>query len=523
MISDRGDEIVLRLEARIQELEAECARLNHAEQTWKSQQQDLEEELEQRTAELHRTQEQLREYVIEWERAEKSLRYQNEYLAALHKTTLALMHRLDLNGLLEDIITRAAQLTDAPHGYIYLVDRATNECEIKVGVGILKGQVGFRVTLGEGIGGKVWQSGKPLVIDSYYSWPGRSPSFQQSEIGAVIGVPLMSDEQVVGVIGLALNASTRRTFQDEDVENLTRFAQLASIALDNAHLYTAAQQEIAERRRAEHELQKAKEIAETANHTKSAFLASMSHELRTPLNAIIGYSEMLYEDILENATRSSSHPDALVDLNKIRSAARHLLAIVNDILDFSKIEAGKLNIFPEMFDIAGLIDSVVSTVAPLVEKNKNRLNVVCEDDIGTMCADQTRVRQVLLNLVSNAAKFTEAGTISLVAERRAAHEVLLDINNIQLNDSKQELNSSPSSFVVFEVTDTGIGMSEAQLQRLFEAFVQVDDSTTRRYEGTGLGLAITQRLCRLMGGDIQAQSTPGVGSTFTVYLPSRNE
>jgi signal transduction histidine kinase len=176
-----------------------------------------------------------------------------------------------------------------------------------------------------------------------------------------------------------------------------------------------------------------------------------------------------------------------------------------------------------MFDIAGLIDSVVSTVAPLVEKNKNRLNVVCEDDIGTMCADQTRVRQVLLNLVSNAAKFTEAGTISLVAERRAAHEVLLDINNIQLNDSKQELNSSPSSFVVFEVTDTGIGMSEAQLQRLFEAFVQVDDSTTRRYEGTGLGLAITQRLCRLMGGDIQAQSTPGVGSTFTVYLPSRNE
>jgi signal transduction histidine kinase/DNA-binding response OmpR family regulator len=262
--------------------------------------------------------------------------------------------------------------------------------------------------------------------------------------------------------------------------------------LDSAHAeLTKANDELHQRQR---ELQKHMEAAESANKAKSQFLANMSHELRTPMNAIIGYSEMLTEEA-EDLGQDTFIPD----LQKINIAGKHLLLLINDILDLSKIEAGKMDLYLETFNIGTLIQEICMTFQSMLSKNSNELVSDVPPDLGVMHADATKVRQILYNLLSNACKFTKAGSILVLARRT---------------------NARGREYVEFQVKDTGIGMTPEQTAKIFDAFTQADSSTTRKYGGTGLGLAITRRFCEMMGGDIGVASSPGEGTIFTVHIPA---
>lgn len=339
---------------------------------------------------------------------------------------------------------------------------------------------------------------------------------------SILNVAIRLGGQIVGILSLEHIGAPRewaleeRTFADS-LANLVALAiegferQRAQEALSKAKAQlemtvdqrtaqlTAANKllriEIAERKRAEIALQEALHKAEAASRAKSTFLANMSHELRTPLNAIIGYSEMLEEAALE-----SGLADIIPDTQKIHNAGKHLLTLINDILDLSKIEAGRMELYLEKFDLGNLIEEVVATLHPLVEKNHNQLQVSCSVNLGVMYADLTKVRQILFNLLSNALKFTEGGTVILSATREP---------------------SGGSDWVYLQVSDTGIGMSAEQQQGLFQPFMQGDASTTRKYGGTGLGLAISRLFCQMMGGDITLESQLDIGSTFTVQLKAK--
>jgi signal transduction histidine kinase len=310
-------------------------------------------------------------------------------------------------------------------------------------------------------------------------------------VGIPLGFPFNPDSTLLTALFCTVGILTVTTVFGYFGHLQTKRLRLAKNDLAEHNKQIAEQNRVVEQAR--QTALEAKTAAEEANQAKSAFLANMSHELRTPLNAIIGYSEMLEED-----AEAAGQKSLVSDLQKIRSSGKHLLGLINDVLDLSKVEAGKMKLFLETFDVAQLVEEVIATAQPLVEKTANRLEVQVGPDVGQIREDVTKVRQVLLNLLSNAAKFTEKGTIRLQVSREA------DVTG---------------NWVVFRVRDTGIGMTPEQTAKLFQAFTQADGSTMRKYGGTGLGLALSRKFCVMMGGDINVESAPGQGSTFTVRLP----
>ncbi len=329
-----------------------------------------------------------------------------------------------------------------------------------------------------------WQAGAVSVVLStaIAAWFFASANGLPTLNGAQVF--LLAQYAAVGTVMVWICDALRRSILQNEA-TLERFNEANRILVDNQAALSDANAEA----------RAAKEAAEQANVAKSVFIANMSHELRTPLSAIIGYSEMMIEEVEDGSDAAAFG----ADLRKIEGNARHLLGLINDVLDLSKVESGKMDVYPEAFDLEPVIRDVATTARTLVEKKANRLDLRIAPGLGRMVSDLTKVRQILLNLLSNAAKFTERGIVTLSADR-------------DIVDGNEQ--------VVFTVSDTGIGMTEEQLSRLFQRFVQADISTTRKYGGTGLGLSLTKALSTMLGGTISVESAEGRGTIFTVRLPA---
>jgi two-component system, sensor histidine kinase and response regulator len=400
---------------------------------------------------------------------------------------LALTKPADLDRMLQRCAEALVANLDGALGRIWTLTASGDLLELRASAGI--------PTAGDDAAGRVSVGTSPIGVIAATRQPHLST--------ALAGYPLLVDSKLVGVMAIY----SHRELSSSALESMAAMADAVAVGIERKR----AEAELARHtRHLEHahdtqrhnaqqlatlveELRLAQKNAEAATRAKSDFLASMSHELRTPLNAIILYSELLQEVAEDEGQRSS-----ITDLQRIQSSGKHLLELINGILDLSKIEAGKMTVSLEAFEIRGMIDELRDTVQPLVAMNGNTLTVHCDAGAGVMTADLTKTRQILLNLLSNAAKFTRSGMIAVNVERRVVAD---------------------RDWIEFSVTDTGVGMTPEQTSKIFDPFTQADVTTTRKYGGTGLGLAIVSRFCRLMGGEVMVESRPDVGSRFTVRLP----
>jgi signal transduction histidine kinase/CheY-like chemotaxis protein len=405
-----------------------------------------------------------------------------EELRALGEVTQAVNSTLDLQTVLSTIVTKAVELSDTEAGSIYVMDAATEGFHLRATHGMSDELIEELRHQDIGLGEKtIADAAAHRAPVQFPDLTKEAPSgvqriLLQAGFRALLVVPLLDAEGIVGV--LVVRRKAPGEFAKHTLDLLQTFAAQSVLAIRNANLFAEVEE-------------KGRQL-ELASQHKSQFVASMSHELRTPLNAIIGLTEMMVTNATRFGTDKAAEP-----LRRVHRAGTHLLGLINQVLDLSKIEAGKLELSPEPVSVAPLIEEVVGTARQLAEQNKNRLIVQTQDRLGPLTVDPMRLRQILLNLLSNACKFTKQG------------EVTLSVRKVV--DGRH--------WVEFAVADTGIGMTAEQQAKLFEEFSQADSSTARRYGGTGLGLAITRKLARMMGGDVTVTSEPGRGSTFTVRLP----
>jgi signal transduction histidine kinase len=401
-------------------------------------------------------------------------------LSALGEVSQAINSTLDLETVLTSIVAKAVQLSGSEAGTIYTFDESLQEFQLRATHGMDEAVIAAirdrRIAAGKTAIGKAAAQRVPLQVPDVLKQATLVLDvIVRAGYRSMLVVPLLRADQIVGA--LVVRRKVPGEFPKSTVELLRTFADQSVLAIQNARLFRETEE-------------KSRELLKASQH-KSQFLANMSHELRTPLNAIIGVSEMLREDA--EAAKQDTEP-----LDRVLGAGRHLLALINDILDLSKIEAGRMELHLDSFALAPLINDVVKTIEPLAAKNTNQVAVSCDAATGTIHTDQMRLRQALLNLLSNANKFTERGTITI------------DARHGQENGR---------DWIALAVTDTGIGMTAEQMGKLFQEFSQASSTTARKYGGTGLGLVISRRFCQMMGGDITVESEPGRGSTFTIRLP----
>ena len=417
--------------------------------------------------------------------SEELLRRQNEELAALHETTMGLIRRLEPTSLLEAILGRAAALMETPHAYLYVVDEASEELVLRAGIGVFGDYIGVRLPRGEGLAGRVWESGHPRAVEDYSSWEGGQQVF--GFVKGAVAIPLRAGEDTVGVLGL-VHLEEGRTFDQDEIALLARFGHMASLTLENARLYEAAHLELAERRRAEEELERsASELREAnqglreADELKSHFVAIASHELRTPLTSILGFATTLlrfWPRLTDEQRRSQ--------VAIIEEQSQRLGRLVDDLLTMSRIEAGVLETRAREID-------VLSVVTRVIEGFPDRApEIVLHVPEGVrVVADPDHFDQILLNYVSNALKY---GASPIDIEARQDHR-----------------------WVEIRVSDRGQGVPEAFEERLFEKFAQ---APAAHGHGTGLGLSIVRGLAQAQGGDAWYERHEPRGACFGVRLPA---
>jgi signal transduction histidine kinase len=408
-------------------------------------------------------------------------------LRALGEVTQAVNSSVDLETVLTTIVAKATQLSGTEAGAIYVFDDAEQEFQLRATYGLDESIVAelrrSHIRPGQTGISEAVERGMPIQVADIQNDPTITVDvIIRAGFRALLYVPLLGTEKIVGA--LVVRRKQPGEFAKSTIELLQTFAAQSVLAIQNARLFS----EVAQKSRA---------LAEASQH-KSQFLANMSHELRTPLNAIIGVSEMLREDV--EALKQDTEP-----LDRVLGAGRHLLALINDILDLSKIEAGRMELHLETFPLGPVIKGLAKTIEPMATKNGNRIVIDCPPDLGTILADQTRFRQCLLNLASNANKFTEKGTITIAAHKGQEHG---------------------RDWITVAVADTGIGMTQEQMGKLFQEFSQASSATASKYGGTGLGLAISKRFCQMMGGDITAVTLPvhcgnSLDAGFSPYQSAR--
>ncbi|NOX92766.1 MAG: hypothetical protein GXP18_10065 [Gammaproteobacteria bacterium] len=378
--------------------------------------------------------------------------------------------------LLKLEISRVCRVDKEKDSITFLYVRAPRECDINVGTMLPLHKTFCSIT---------FASDETIAInDTMASNSTDSPCYESSRPGSYIATTISVYGKKYGTVNFSSRFPRKHAYTDRDKDLVSLIGSWVGLAL--------------ERQLSQEEIYVAKENAETANKAKSAFLANMSHELRTPLNAIIGYSELLIEDV----ALAENH-NVKIDLKNISDSGHHLLTLINDVLDLSKIEAGKMEFVLQKMEIVPLIDEIIETFRPGLQKNNNELIINCDDNPGYAMIDPTRLKQALMNLFSNAVKFTKNGTITITT-------------------NKSTRNDKP--WIAIQIADTGIGISAEDITHLFQPFRQVNTDSTNKYGGTGLGLALSRRMCHMMGGDISVESEKGKGSTFTIWLPvNQNE